>query len=436
MIKNALMQSSTPLTNGDGSTDYVLSKDENNHTTLHVQSDGTWELTELQDGTLRFLATITPEGYAAVKSNNSFDDSQMIAGNISSVYKGEMKNFTTYQGIGTRYESDGFIDYGKWNENRRNSMHYIYNPTEEYTAVTQYKEGTKHGISSFHEFNSEHIYTRVYKDNELNGHSLTRYLIDGYYAEVMNYYEDNEKLPLIYINYPDLGLKRMVIGTEEESIEIYDSETYDRLFIAEFENKKPNGFGYTRYGDVEYIGQLDGFDILGDGYYYNVDDEENIFDKKVDAIISNIIRDDMTDREKILKVHDYIINNVTYHKPNIDVSLHPGATHTAYGALVDNSAVCDGYAQAFKVLIDELGFENHLIFGITKDATGEFSETSRHAWNILEYNGKYSHFDPTWNDPTYSDKIRHKYYFMDSDEIKEDHKWDEDDYEKYLSPSQ
>ncbi len=98
-------------------------------------------------------------------------------------------------------------------------------------------------------------------------------------------------------------------------------------------------------------------------------------------------------------------------------------------------AVCDGYAQAFKVLTDRVGIDNRLIFGITVDGKGVFQDYNRHAWNIVKYNGEYTHFDTTWDDPTYSDRIRHKYYFIDSEEISKDHKWDTEKYEIYFAPA-
>mgnify|MGYP006954259698 FL=1 len=43
--------------------------------------------------------------------------------------------------------------------------------------------------------------------------------------------------------------------------------------------------------------------------------------------------------------------------------------HSAYGALVNKSAVCEGYAKAYKLLLDEMGIENDSVFNDV------------HAWN-------------------------------------------------------
>jgi len=437
MIKGALVKSTIPEELSDKSLNYKLIKSgSENYTQLNVQLDGTWEITELKDGIVYNLASVTPDGYAAVKVNTDYEDTILISGTIEDLYIGEMSDFFTNEGVGTRYNLDGSVDSGKWSVDKRDGLHYIVNMEEEYKAVTQFKHGAKHGMSSYKDFDSDNIYTRIFINNKINGYSYSEINYADYMAEVLYYYEEEERLPLAYINYPDKDLMRMVIGEEDEQIEIYDTDKHDRMFITAFKDGKPDGFGYTVYGDIEYIGTFNGFDILGDGNYYNVNEEENVFDAKVDEIIAEIIERDMTDRQKILAVHDYVVETVTYHKPFADVSEHPSVTHTAYGALMNGSAVCDGYAQAFKVLLDELDIENHLIFGITADANGVFQDYNRHAWNIVKYNNQYTHFDPTWDDPTYSDRVRHTYYFMSSDEIREDHKWTESEYEMYLAPPQ
>ena len=58
---------------------------------------------------------------------------------------------------------------------------------------------------------------------------------------------------------------------------------------------------------------------------------------------------------------------------------------TAFGALVNGSAVGEGFAMAFKALCDELGIRNEVILG-------EFYGMI-HAWNIVYLYGNYYHID-------------------------------------------
>ena len=82
-----------------------------------------------------------------------------------------------------------------------------------------------------------------------------------------------------------------------------------------------------------------------------------------------------------LKVHDALVSRVAYDYD--DVSLYG---HSAYGALVEGAAVCDGYAKAYKYLLDLCGIESSVVSSYV------------HAWNILCLEGRYYETDATWDD--------------------------------------
>ena len=85
--------------------------------------------------------------------------------------------------------------------------------------------------------------------------------------------------------------------------------------------------------------------------------------------------------EKIKKAHDYICNNVVY-----DTTLGKDDIHTAYGALNNGVAVCDGYSEGFKMILEELGITSNLIMNAT------------HEWNEVSYNGSWYFVDCTNDD--------------------------------------
>ena len=58
---------------------------------------------------------------------------------------------------------------------------------------------------------------------------------------------------------------------------------------------------------------------------------------------------------------------------------------TAFGALVRQEAVGEGFAMAFKALSDELGFDCRIVTGYVDDMV--------HAWNIVSLGGDYYHID-------------------------------------------
>lgn len=119
------------------------------------------------------------------------------------------------------------------------------------------------------------------------------------------------------------------------------------------------------------------------------------FETAVSDALSGV-SDSMTDLQKAITLHDYLVINCKY---NTSSSL-PRKAFNAYGAMVDKTAVCQGYALAYKYLLEKAGVESYMVT----------SETMNHAWNMVKLDGKYYHVDVTFDDPL-ADRIgyvRHK----------------------------
>ena len=86
----------------------------------------------------------------------------------------------------------------------------------------------------------------------------------------------------------------------------------------------------------------------------------------------------MTDVEKALVVHDYLIQLCEYDKERFDNKTVPDISHSAYGALVEKIAVCDGYGKAYKyVMQNKLGINCEMVT----------SDSMNHAWNMIQLGG-------------------------------------------------
>lgn len=83
-----------------------------------------------------------------------------------------------------------------------------------------------------------------------------------------------------------------------------------------------------------------------------------------------------TTYDKIRAVHDYLCNTVVYQETGED-------SHSAYGALINKTAVCEGYALAFQKIMDTMGIPCFV-------ATG-----NQHAWNVVQVDGQWYHIDVT-----------------------------------------
>ncbi len=85
--------------------------------------------------------------------------------------------------------------------------------------------------------------------------------------------------------------------------------------------------------------------------------------------------------EKIKYVHNEIINNTSY---RVESDCTPGNESyigTPYGALVKRQAVCEGYARAFKTVLDKVGINCILVQGVHKY---EDSAAVPHMWTYVE----------------------------------------------------
>ena len=123
--------------------------------------------------------------------------------------------------------------------------------------------------------------------------------------------------------------------------------------------------------------------------------------------------------EDIKMVHDYLVDNISY-----DSSLSKQNIYNIYGALVNRECVCEGYARAFKYLLDELDIPCVMVIGTGTNSQGE---TENHAWNYVQLNGNWYAVDSTWDDPvvigggTASEQSRYKYFLVGREIIDQDH---------------
>ncbi len=96
---------------------------------------------------------------------------------------------------------------------------------------------------------------------------------------------------------------------------------------------------------------------------------------------------EMTDVQKCLYLHDYLITHCEY-----DMTL---VNADAYDALITGSAVCEGYTLAYEYLCKQAGIPAYFVSAVNpKDSK------DRHSWNVILLDGEYYYVDCTWDDPT------------------------------------
>ncbi len=106
----------------------------------------------------------------------------------------------------------------------------------------------------------------------------------------------------------------------------------------------------------------------------------NAFNNRVNSILSET-ESSWSAEQKTIFLHDKIVTETEY-----DTTL---SRFNAYQALVEGNAVCQGYALAYKYLLNKAG--------ITSDVIS--SDALNHAWNTAVIGGKTYYVDCTWDDP-------------------------------------
>lgn len=113
------------------------------------------------------------------------------------------------------------------------------------------------------------------------------------------------------------------------------------------------------------------------------------------AIAAQVLDASTSDYEKVKAIHDHLVIHVNYDYENLENDTLPDDAFTAEGALLKNSAVCEGYAKAFLYLCEKAGLQAELVYGIAKDDTHE----EYHAWNQVCVDSLWYNIDVTWDDP-------------------------------------
>lgn len=112
--------------------------------------------------------------------------------------------------------------------------------------------------------------------------------------------------------------------------------------------------------------------------------------EELDAVLESLTFDTSNRYNFVKDVHDYLCDTITY--PALDSEYYVADCHDAYGALVNKYAVCQGYAEAFKLICDINNIPCVYISGVTDGGGG-------HAWNAVQMDdGKWYLIDATWND--------------------------------------
>ncbi|KGM96704.1 transglutaminase [Clostridium novyi A str. 4552] len=211
------------------------------------------------------------------------------------------------------------------------------------------------------------------------------------------------------------------------NINNYNSKDYSLYIINDILRENPIiDYGYKGVsGNIGISGNKAIMNVEFE-YFYSKEKMEYMKKKakeKTNYIIKRVIKENMSDYEKELAIHDYLVNNSTYDKRLFTGNI-PQESYTDYGILVNGVGVCEGYAKAMYRILNSIGIETIFVTGkgISKDGSAE-----PHAWNIVKINGGYYQVDVTWDNPitpSGNKELRYDYFNITDSKMKKDHIWD------------
>ena len=182
-----------------------------------------------------------------------------------------------------------------------------------------------------------------------------------------------------------------------------------------------------QYGGASYdgaLGEYEGYTLFEITYYveyYTTAAQEAEVDQKVSEVLNQLDVFDENEYDRIYAIYEYICDNVVYDYDHVNDGTYL-TQYTAYGALIDGTAVCQGYAVLFYRLALELGIDARLIPGIGNGGA--------HGWNIVQLDNVYYNVDSTWDAGAmeYSFFLKNEADFTDHER---DESYDTEDFHEY-----
>ena len=265
-------------------------------------------------------------------------------------------------------------------------------------SEVSYKEPPKIEVSDYYTTPYDNPFERELSEKEIEIYNLFCYYIEHYKLEFDFYDADENEVIKAY---------KAVIEDHPEYFWLTKGYRYTKTTSG---NKSDIDFKPILYGGSE-----------------GITAKERKLKSKVGDIVSQA--EDMdTVYEKVLFVHDYIVENTTYdHDAAADESNNESDTdpyfdsRTAYGCLISGRAVCSGYAAAFQYIMKELGIPCGRVSGKSVEK-GEL-----HEWNYLRIGDYNYQMDVTWDDATISsddeqsERVSYDYFLITTEEAELTH---------------
>ena len=156
-------------------------------------------------------------------------------------------------------------------------------------------------------------------------------------------------------------------------------------------------------------------------FYIGIESNEIVSNKMIKNafnlkdLVSYLIRDEKSEKEKVLKISQFICRSISYDFDGYYSGNYSYKQSDVFEILTGNKrvAVCAGYANIFDSLAKIANLQTKVIIGNTKTDFADLQKIQGlHAWNSVRIEGKEYLIDVTWADNYSTEKIDMKWMFV------------------------
>lgn len=134
---------------------------------------------------------------------------------------------------------------------------------------------------------------------------------------------------------------------------------------------------------------------------------------KAKELVRDLGLPNLSEFERVEAVNAYLMDNCVYPAQEP----YSCESHSPYGALIEQSAVCEGYARAAQLIFELCDVSSYYVVGETSGGG--------HAWNLVQIDQNWYQLDVTWND---TDASPNMYFLVTDDYMALSRTWDRQKY--------
>ncbi len=136
------------------------------------------------------------------------------------------------------------------------------------------------------------------------------------------------------------------------------------------------------------------------------DEEITKVNDEIKLLTTSLKLDNYSAKDKIIKLHNYLLNNSKYDKTRSETGVSSYSSNKAVGTLLEHYSICSGYSDSLSLFLDRFDIPNIKI------------ASDKHVWNYVYIDGSWYHVDLTWDLPSESsDKISDTFLLITNKEL-------------------